>query len=384
MYKTITLISCPNGFGHFYRLLKLAFFSKYNIQVKFQEGYSDQIKNNYSEKKRKNLQEQFPETDEFELFLKTVLPFDFPKSLLENYKYLNTLAKKNYLKISPDIIFSANSWFRDELFKMWAASSIEKSKYLGIQHGGNYGASRYMMDETYERKITNYYLTWGWVIPGENNLIPFGSTKMIRYKESKLSSDDILFVMTTKPKYFCDLRFMPHEIISYYEDQEDFLRNISKSLLNNFRIRPYPSIDQIRYINLWKKYNENIRIDHQSEKFIHSLVNCKLYVTDHLMTTYLESLKMNIPTIIFLNKKYPNGLLSKGSLDEFQKLEDVGILFYSAKSAALAINKMDGDIDSWWLTSEVQQVRENFCEKFAKTPNNFITDFDVLFDNVLS
>jgi UDP-N-acetylglucosamine:LPS N-acetylglucosamine transferase len=28
LYKTITLISCPNGFGHFYRLLKLAFFLK--------------------------------------------------------------------------------------------------------------------------------------------------------------------------------------------------------------------------------------------------------------------------------------------------------------------------------------------------------------------
>ena len=285
-------------------LLKLAFFSKYKIKVKFQEGYSNKFSHKYNIKAREILQKSFIENDEFELFLKTVLPFDLPKSLIENYSYLDKLAQKKYPKTPPEIIFSANSWYNDELFKLWASRCIGKSKLLGMQHGGNYGVSRFMMDEVYERKITNYYLTWGWMENGSNNLIPFGSTKMLNYKESKLKSDDILFVMTTKPKYFCDLRFIPHEVISYFEDQEVFLKNISECLLIKFRVRLYPSKNQDKYINLWKEYNKNIKIDHQSEKFIDSLNNCKLYVTDHLMTTYLESFKMNIPTIIFLNKKF--------------------------------------------------------------------------------
>ena len=130
-------------------------------------------------------------------------------------------------------------------------------------------------------------------------------------------------------------------------------------------------------------YNNNIKIDSKNVKFIDSLSNCKLYVVDHIATTYLESLKMNIPTIIFLNKKYPNGLLSTSAFKEFKKLEEVGILYYSAKNAALAINRMQDDIDGWWFNQEVQNVRKRFCDNFAKTPNNFIEDFDNLFDKVL-
>ena len=100
------------------------------------------------------------------------------------------------------------------------------------------------------------------------------------------------------------------------------------------------------------------------------------------MTTYLESLKMNIPTIIFLNKKYPNGLINKNAMKDFQKLEDVGILYYSPESAALAINKMGDNIDEWWFTPEVQSVREEFCYKFAKNFNNPISEFNNLFTKV--
>ena len=365
-------------------ILKLAFFSKYKIKVKYKDRYSGEFSHKYNLKTRREIQELLPETNEFELFLKSVMPFDLPKSLVENYRSLNNLAKQNYPKNPPEVIFSANSWYNDDLFKLWAASLIGKSKFLGIQHGGTYGASRYLIDEKYERRITDYYLTWGWSSHGDNNLIPFGSTKLLNYKKSNLNSDDILFVMTTKPKYFCDLRFLPHETISYIEDQEIFLKNISNSSLSKFRIRPYPSENQDKYLNLWQEYNKNIRIDCKGEKFLDSLNNCKLFVVDHLMTTYLESLKMNIPTIIFLNKKYPNGLLSIRASKAFQKLEDVGILYYSAKCAAIAINRIDGDINGWWFSAEVQKVREDFCDKFTKTPNSFIEDFDNLFDTILS
>jgi putative transferase (TIGR04331 family) len=361
-------------------ITKLALFSKHGIKVKFHEGYDSN--HNYNIETRRRFQECLPGGNEFELFLKTELPFDLPMSLVENYTYLGKLAKKQYPKQFPDIIFSANSWYYDSLFKIWAASALGKSKLLGIQHGGNYGVSRYLLEEKYERKITDFYLTWGWGKHKCNNVIPFGSAKMINYKKRRSNSDDILFVMTNKPKYFCDLRFVPRERVSYFENQKTFLDNISDNLLDKFRIRPYPSKDRHRYINLWRTYNKEIKVDDENEKFIDSLNNCKLYVSDHLMTTYLESLKMNIPTIFFLNKKYPNGLINKNAIKDFQKLEDVGILYYSAESAALAINRMDDNIDEWWFTPEVQSVREEFCYKFAKNLNNPICEFNNLFTKV--
>ena len=358
-------------------IVKLIIFSKYRLKIKLYEGYEGNCK--YNIETRKRLQDCLSGGDQFELFLKTVLPFDLPMSVVENYKHLNELVKKQYPNKYPDIIFSATSWYYDELFKIWAAGALGKSKLLGIQHGGNYGVIRYLLEDKYEAGITDFFLTWGWNKYKYNNIIPFGPTKMISYKKESTNSDDILFVMTSQPEYFCDLRFIPSERVAYFENQKIFLDNISSNFLDKFRIRPYPSGDQNQLINLWNSYNKKLKIDDKNEKFIDSLNNCKLYVTDHLMTTYMESLKMNIPTIIFLDKKYPNGLISRSMASDFQKLEDVGILYYSPKSAALAINKIGSNIDNWWLEPKVQNVREEFCNKFARNLNNPISDLDKLF-----
>jgi putative transferase (TIGR04331 family) len=362
-------------------IAKLAIFSKYRVKIKLFERYKTYSK--YNVEMRKHFQGYLSGNDKFELFLKTVLPFDLPMSVVENYKYLNKIAKEQYPSEYPDIIFSANSWYYDELFKLWAAGALRKSKLLGVQHGGNYGISRYFSQEKYELGITDFYLTWGWIKYKYSNIIPFGSTKMAFYKKESIKSDDILFVMTSQPEYFCDLRFIPSERVAYFENQKLFLDNISSKLLKKFRIRPYPAGDQSRLINLWSSYSKEVKLDGRAEKFLDSLNNCKLYVTDHLMTTYLESLKMNIPTIIFLDKKYPNGLICQNMTDDFQKLEDAGILFFSPKSAALAINKLGNNIDQWWFQPKVQNARKDFCNKFAKNLEDPISDLDNLFTKLI-
>ena len=377
--KTVFL---KNSYLDFHSTVKLILLSKYKVKVKFQENYNVKPKN-YNLKARKNFQNFLPDNNEFKIFLNTVLPFDLPLSIIENYQNINYLSKKHYPKKNPEIIMSANSWYYDELFKSWAARANFESKLLGVQHGGNYGVSKYLLEEKYEAKITNFYITWGWS-KNSNNIIPFGSSKMINYSESRLNSDEILFVMTSRPKYFCDLRYLPLERAVSFESQKIFLENISKDLLKNFRIRPYPSRDKNQYIDLWKFYNRDIIIDDWNKKFTDSLNNCKLYVTDHLMTTYVESIKMNVPTIIFLNKDYPGVQFNNFASKEFKKLEEVGMLFYSSKDAAIAINQMQNNINEWWFDDRVQKVRKEFCSKFAKTPNRTVSDFDSLFDKVLS
>ena len=37
-------------------------------------------------------------------------------------------------------------------------------------------------------------------------------------------------------------------------------------------------------------------------KFYNSLENCKVFVSDHFGTTFLEAMQSNIPSVIFLNK----------------------------------------------------------------------------------
>ena len=67
--KTIFI---KNSYINIKSILKLALFSKYKVKVRFNEGYSHELSYKYNLETRKNFQDLLPESNEFELFLKTV------------------------------------------------------------------------------------------------------------------------------------------------------------------------------------------------------------------------------------------------------------------------------------------------------------------------
>jgi putative transferase (TIGR04331 family) len=359
-------------------ILKFVFLSKFSIRFKFK---NHTINNTaiFNKSKRNILRNNLKSDNHFEKFLKEVLPTDLPMCFLENYKHTIKLSKKIYPSRNPEIIFSANAWYYDEIFKVWSAENIGKSKLVGSQHGGNYGVVEYLFEEEYEKRITDHYISWGWGNKTKT-FHPIGSNKLWNYKKTKKNNaNDILYSMTIKPKFFFDLRRLPEESLVYLKDQKDFLNSISDEVLNQIRIRPYNSESKHEIIKLWQGFNKDIVVEDWDLKFISSLKNCKLCIVDHIMTSYLEPLKMNIPTMIYINSNYPNGVIRKEVKADFQKLEDVGILYYSMKEMAINLNEIYANIDDWWNEKKLQQVRQDFCEKFAFSSNFMIRDWDNVF-----
>ena len=92
-------------------------------------------------------------------------------------------------------------------------------------------------------------------------------------------------------------------------------------------------------------------------------------IIDHLGTTALEALTINIPTIWFLNVEV--NLIRPEAEKYFALLRDAGILHRSPEEAAEKVNEIYNDPLRWWCNPEVQKAKNTFCDRFALTSNNW-------------
>jgi putative transferase (TIGR04331 family) len=90
----------------------------------------------------------------------------------------------------------------------------------------------------------------------------------------------------------------------------------------------------------------------------------RLVIITHIGTTYLEMFAANFQTILFWSLDHNEiRLLAK---PYFDILRQVGILYDCPESAAKKVNEIYLDPLSWWLSSEVREAKDKFCDQFAR------------------
>ena len=118
------------------------------------------------------------------------------------------------------------------------------------------------------------------------------------------------------------------------------------------------------YKESWQKKYPSVLFDDRSVNFITSLRNSKLFIVDHLTTTWLESLMIGVPTIIFVDKD------DYDFTDEFKEiismLHSVSIFHYSIEAAAKEVSSINCDVSSWWRDGRRSDMLENVLGKIAK------------------
>ena len=83
----------------------------------------------------------------------------YQKSILEGYKINKSYIDRYYKSIPKNIFFSDGV---SDLFKILIAEKkLNGSKIINIQHGGNYGKMRRYLNEEYEYKYSDYFLSYG-------------------------------------------------------------------------------------------------------------------------------------------------------------------------------------------------------------------------------
>ncbi|CAG0949827.1 hypothetical protein ANAEL_00006 [Anaerolineales bacterium] len=317
--------------------------------------------------KRSELQKVEIGKSEFERCLSAMLPLDLPQCFMEGFESVERDVRDSYPKKVRGI-FSANAWYYDEAFKQWAAASADEgSLLLGTQHGGNYGALNKMPSENHETAIVNYYYSWGWERPGcHARVIPMPATKLVG--RNKIGADNsktgILWVATSAHRYVIQYPVLPIHFSEYLAWQVRFAHALLQCVMPEVRFRPHYENYGWGTVERMKDCGLGIQIESWDVPFQASLENCRLYVCDHLSTTFTEALAANKPTILFWNPQ--TNELRPEAQPYYDLLRKNGILFDTPESAGEAVNRVYDDVETWWNDPERQHTVEVFCERFAR------------------
>ncbi len=295
-----------------------------------------------------------------------------PTVYLEGYKSLIEIVQNLTWPKRPKAIWTSDSHYDDDVFKAWSANKIEHGSKLIIgQHGGHFGIGRWYFLEEHEISISDKYFSWGWTDNSIPKVIPVGQLKNKKPLTFDYSNQKkLLMVCLSMPRYSYHMYsvIVASQYLDYLNQQFLFVKSLKKSIQNKLIIRLYNKDYGWEQENRWKDKFPNIQLDNGKKNMESLIIGSRLYVSTYNATTYLESLTMNIPTIIFWNHNHWE--IRESAKPYFEKMKKVGIFHDNPVSAARQINSVWDDVDKWWSSNEVSEVVKIFCNRFSKIYKN--------------
>ena len=311
------------------------------------------------------------EWTDFRALVSSLVPKHVPTAYLEGYQAIEKMANGLAWPRRPKLIFTAICWNSDDLFKIWAAEKVEQGVPLVLgQHGGNYGVALQNFNEELQISISDRFLTWGWKDSAQKKLKSIGILKL--FDDRKIQRDKngkALLVEFTMPRYSYQMFSLPvaaGQWEEYFEDQCRFVNALPEELYRELLVR-LPMADYGYSQSLrWCSRFPDIELDAGARPMSELLKHARLYISTYNATTYLESLSLNFPTLIFWNPGHWE--LREEVQPYFELLKAAGIFHETPESAARKMTEVWDDVDGWWYDLKTQKAREVFCERFAHIP----------------
>jgi putative transferase (TIGR04331 family) len=335
--------------------------------------------------RRRQWQLTTPESlDDFPIIVRKLIPKHIPIAYLEGYKELIEFTEKLPWPRKPKAIFTSNSYSKYDIFKAWAAKKTETGSVLVIgQHGGHFGMTPWGFDEWHQISIANNFLSWGWEDSKRSKIIPIGNNRIVKRQAKCNPNGGALLVGLIMSRYSNSLYSAPisSQWLSYFEDQCDFINFLPIELQSQVKVRlasyDYGWDQELR----WRERFSNVILDPGNQPIKNIIGQSRLYISTYNATTYLESLFLNVPTIIFWNPDHWE--LNKETESYFQLLMDVGIFHRTPYGAAQKVIEVWDNVDAWWMSKNTQSARLFFCEKYTKEIKHPVNELESFIVNKL-
>jgi SAM-dependent methyltransferase len=329
---------------------------------------------------------QLPSGDEFEsLFVKS-LPKNFPVLWMEGFDFArHALIKPE--NVLPSVIVSANAWYDNEVFKFFAAHAGEcGSRLVIVQHGGGYGVYRESFDEVLEERMADTFLVWGWSSDkkGKYRDAPCLQTSPVlnvsrqRLLQPKAKS---AFFSTDSTPYTQVFRSQPalDQWETYFDRQSRFFKSLPAKLHSQVLYRPYLRDFGRGVQEALRTLAPSVEIEdmkHGGGQSFQRLFGSRLCVIDHNATTFLYSLALNVPTILYWD---PEAWKARTEAEPyFNDLRSVGILWDTPEAAAAQVAAVHDDPMRWWNSPPVQAARQRFASRYASTTDDWLSEWKAL------
>ncbi len=346
--------------------------------------YSNLLKSfAYDKPKREKLGQSICSGDDFKLFLTNVISTQIPKVFVEGYEKTVGTANSGKWPTNPKIIFTSNNFIADDYFKVWCAHHVDKGVKLVIgQHGGSYGISDKYTVEVHELSIADHYADWGWGKNAPNSNLP--ASKLINLTSLKPdSTGSLLLVTATLPRYSQFIAGFPNgpQYEHYFNDQFRFIKTLLAPIKKSTTVRLYHHDYGWDQKERWLENIPDIKFDSPNRSMLDSLKKSRLFIGTYNATTFLETFAADFPTIMFWDPNYWE--VRPDAEADYELLKHVGILHDTPESAALKVNEIWDDVEGWWQSNDIQEVRKAFSYKYARTSDNWLEKWVDFFQRIM-
>lgn len=310
--------------------------------------------------------------NEFEELTAQLLIKLLPTTFLEGFKDLTSNINNFSWPSSPKFIYTSNSIFFDDKFKLYCAENKSKGAKLFIgQHGGSYGIAKQSFSENYQLSISDYFFSWGWnSTTFKNKIIPIGVIS--KFKKLKVDPSIILIVTTALPRYSYHLwsSSKSSQFVNYTENHFKFISTLNSSINNSLIVRLIKKDYGWEQIKRYRNKFPNLNIDSGETKMTDLLSKTKLYIGTYNATSYLEAIYLNIPTVIYWDIN--EWEIRDEAKPYFDDLKKVKVFFEDPVSAAIHVNEIYNDIEEWWNSKEVSKAVLNFKNNFCREEKDIV------------
>lgn len=389
LYSIYEKLAKPFGRSksHFFISTRLTLFSEIKLQLKLGQfprlRKSKRVKCNCLDKELRSqiFTGEALGQDAFMKILHEMMPLHLPVAYLEGYQCLVDAGDDMGWPSDPKTIFTSNSFLADDLFKTWCAGRCEEGAPLIIgQHGGHFGMSPFAFYEEHQIEISDVWLSWGWANQANYKIKPVGVINRTTgcnpiYKPG----GRLLMVEMTLPRYSYHLYAAPiaGQFLYYFSDQCRFVEGLNERARDKLTIRLAPrDTYQWNQRERWNDRFDNVTLDDGEQDMSKLISQCRLYVSTYNATTYLESLTLDVPTIIFWDQNYWE--LTSEAAQFIGLLESVGIFHKTPMAAAAYINDIWDNVEAWWRQESVQAARREFCNQYARTSKDLLNNMSQL------
>lgn len=312
---------------------------------------------------------ELDDLDNFEKCLYLMVPQNIPLSYLEDFKKLSKLPNEHGWPNNPSMIWTSNSYSSDDIFKIWAAQKTNAGIPLTIgQHGGGIGTHLFAFYEQHQIKISNSYLSWGWKENSYPNVKPIGILKTPRKRIfTDFSRKNLLMVTCAlqQQSYHLFSSFISSQYLDYLDDQFKFVDALAIDPRKSLIVRANEKAlkggweTNIR----WKERFNDISINFGDQPISRALDDTRICIATYNATVFLETLSMNIPTVMFWNPEHWE--LRDAAKPYYQELKKAKILFDDPVLAANHVNFIWSDVEGWWASDDVISAKDKFILNFS-------------------
>jgi putative transferase (TIGR04331 family) len=325
--------------------------------------------------KRMILSKENQDFDNFDKYFFSSLNFCFPKFFVEDFSNIYNYYQGYFNKFHKLKYVVNESWIGNN----YSAIAVAILQQKGIKHicnEHNYLSHHFLCNNNkYLIPLTDKYLTLGWYKEGYQNLVKGGSLFEWVLDQDYKKEHDILFIngppVVKVPEISAAYgHFGGFNAAFQIEFNSKFLATLTKQTLSNCVFRGYPVKSYaISYLEpqmmfydpayLYKPYLQYFKfIDYSPGSAKVLIQKSRLVIIDYLSTSYIESMKADIPTIFFWNEfAYP---LEPEYKDFYSPLISVGICQTDPQKAASFIEKIKDNPEEWWSQKTLQDAKNKF------------------------